>query len=93
MTAERPVADFGMAPSAFADRLVIEQHGTVTHLIFCHDQRRTPGQREWPDQESVLSVVDCRVIVPTVILPQLVRQLACPEAQELIAGESEALRH
>jgi hypothetical protein len=84
---ERPFIDFGTAPSAFADRLVLEQHGAVTHLIFCHDQR------EWPGQERIVSVVDCRVIVPTAILPQLARQLACPETQELTEGDSEALRH
>jgi hypothetical protein len=93
MTVERPVIDFGTAPSAFADRVVIEQHGAVSHLVFCHDQRETPGQREWPGQEHIVSVVDCRVIVPTVILPQLARQLACPEIQEPIEGNSEALRH
>jgi hypothetical protein len=61
MTTKRPVVDFGNAPSIFADRLVLEVHGPVTHLVFCHDQHRNVGQREWPDQESVLSVVDCRV--------------------------------
>jgi hypothetical protein len=86
MTAERPIIEFGIAPPAFADRLVIEQHGAASHLIFCHDQRETPGQREWPGQERIVSVVDCRVIVPTVILPQLARQLACPEIQEPIEG-------
>jgi hypothetical protein len=44
MTAERTFIDFGTAPSAFADRLVIEQHGTVTHLIWCHDQRECPAK-------------------------------------------------
>jgi hypothetical protein len=87
MTAERRFIDYGTSPSIFTDRLVIEQHGTVTHLIFCHDQR------EWPGQDCVVSVVDCRVIVPSAMLPQLARQLACPEAQELTEGDSEALRH
>jgi hypothetical protein len=35
---------------------VIEQHGAVTHLIFCHDQRETVGQRE--DRDRIVSVVD-----------------------------------
>jgi hypothetical protein len=89
MTAERPIIDFSTAPSAFADRLVIEQHGAVSHLIFCYDQRDTPGQREWPGQERIVSVVDCRVIVPSAILPQLARQLARPEEQQRVLGDPE----
>jgi hypothetical protein len=78
---ERPPVEYNVIIPNYADRLVIEQHGPVSHLIFCHTQKETWGAKD------CISVVGARVIVPTTMLPELAHLLACPEAQEPAQGE------
>jgi hypothetical protein len=74
MSEQLPVLEFGATLPAYADTLIIEQHGAMSHLIFCYTQRECVGH------DRNVSVVSCRVIVPTGVLAQLARQLATPVA-------------
>lgn len=76
-----PVIEYGASGTTYADRLVIEQHGAVSHLIFCHIQK------EWVGSENTVAVVDHRVIVPTAMLARLARQLALPQVMDAVELE------
>jgi hypothetical protein len=80
-TERPPIMEFNVIVPNYADRLIIEQYGPVSHLIFCHCQKDAmcDGRR--------VSIIGARVIVPTAMLPELAHLLACPESQEPAQGE------
>ena len=69
MTEHPPVYEHGSTCVAYADVLVIEQHGPVSHLLFAYTQREPIGSRD------KIANVACRVIVPTAMLPRMAQQL------------------
>jgi hypothetical protein len=69
MSEHPPVFEHGSTCVAYADVLVIEQHGPVCHLMFAYTQREPIGSRD------KIANVACRVIVPTAMLPRMAQQL------------------
>jgi hypothetical protein len=83
-----PYSTTATPQTAYADKLVIEQHGAVSHLIFCHTQKEFVGA------ERTVAVVDCRLIVPTASLARLARQLAHPPMRSVVeCAELERATH
>jgi hypothetical protein len=74
MSEPLPILEFGVTLPSYADTLIIEPHGAMSHLIFCYTQREAVGH------DGNVSVISCRVVVPTAACAAFARQLANPVA-------------
>lgn len=76
--------DFGNAYTGYTDDLsIIERHGPVTHLLF------TTEQRDYYQNRNT-KVITARLIVPTVLLESIGRQLIEPQRVIVDADTNEA---
>jgi hypothetical protein len=84
-----PLIDPWHSAPVFADNLArINSHGPITHLVFAYTQHDPCDGAEGVKVRTIVTTL----IVPTEILPILVRQLACRSTDlEYAADRDEAV--